>query len=84
MSEALQSIIECGNGEGGSISSKLCIVQSREEEMDPARVGHPLQRCLNVVEDLLSMQEAKPFATPVRTHLAAALLKSLWHVTIPA
>ena len=34
--------------------------------MDPARVGHPLQRCLNVVEDLLSMQEAKPFATPVR------------------
>ena len=33
--------------------------------MDPARVGHPLQRCLNVVEDLLSMQEAKPFVTPV-------------------
>ena len=45
----------------------MCIAQSREEEMDPARVGHPLQRCLNVVEDLLSMQEAKPFATPVRT-----------------
>ena len=33
--------------------------------MDPARAGHPLQRCLNVVEDLLSMQEAQPFASPV-------------------
>ena len=45
--------------------SLLHAPQSREEEMDPARVGHPLQRCLNVVEDLLSMQEAKPFASPV-------------------
>ncbi len=50
----------------GSVSH-LHATQSREEEMDPARVGHPLQRCLNVVEDLLSMQEAKPFASPVCT-----------------
>lgn len=36
-----------------------------EEFDDPARSGHPLQRCLNVVEDLLNMPESEPFSKPV-------------------
>ena len=43
--------------------------QSKDEDEefdDPARAGHPLLRCFNVVEDLLSMQEAEPFSKPAR------------------
>ena len=45
-----------------------------DDEMDPARAGHPLQRCLNVVEDLLSMPEAEPFGKPVRAVLQSSTL----------
>lgn len=41
-------------------------VDEDEEFDDPARSGHPLQRCLNVVEDLLNMEAAEPFSKPVR------------------